>query len=283
MEHILELAIRAADREDEMGVLPCEGLPEKSLIDARKHHKMDEELLFTMNAYAKANEEQNKSIYVTNLAISTRKDHHHYCAYWIDMKKRKLFLWDSASSAYRSSTFYWCFYDTAYFIFQEGLKWIDQIETVITTPNMYSFQNGGGFYGQYASFLHQNIYCHTWTLFFLELHIHGMPLWEIACLRGSHELLPLVMIKMYAECLLKRIFLFKGELPESYRGLEMVWDPDAKKEIPCPEYNDTLNRKSCALNAIEIILKAGLLRPTEQCKKLWLHEKYHKENSRHHD
>jgi len=122
-------------------------------------------------------------IYVTNFAMSTRLDYHHYCAFWIDTEKKICYFWDSASSDHRSSIFYQLIHDAAYFLFgPPGLKLVNKFEEVISTPSYYSFQNGGGFYRSYGSELHQNIYCHTWTLFFLELCIYGLYMAEIACI-----------------------------------------------------------------------------------------------------
>ena len=113
-------------------------------------------------------------IYVINFAMSTRLDYHYYCAFWIDAEKKICYIWDSASSGHCSSIFYQLFHDTAYFLFGlPGLTLVNKFEEVISIPSHYSFQNRGGFYGSYGSELHQNIYCHIWTLFFLELRIYG--------------------------------------------------------------------------------------------------------------
>ena len=93
---------------------------------------------------------------------------------------------------------------------------------------------------------------------------------EIACIRGSHHLLSLTLIKMYAQCLLYKLGIVDQKKWSSglenhpqFSGLTIVWNSHAEKNIPCPTYDhknvDTLFCGSCALNTIDIVDKASLI------------------------
>lgn len=289
MKKVLLNAIHDSGNDSRIGCLSCGSLNENDVIEMRKSGKANDEAKMLIETYREDIDEYQRKykklmpIFVTNFAMSTRIDYHHYCAFWIDTQKKKCYIWDSASSGHKSSIFYQLFHDSAYFLLgPPGLNLIKEFEEVISTPSHYSFQNGGGFYGSYGSELHQNIYCHTWTLFFLELRIFGLSMAEIACLRGSHPLLPLTLIKMYSQCLLyklkvvdPKIYPTLQEHPQ-YSGLTVVWNSHAEKTTPCPtcDYKNvnTLFGGSCALNAIDIVDKAGLITQSEYCKRLVLNK-----------
>lgn len=295
METMLRAAIRNSGRENEVGLLSCEGLNEQDVIDMR-NGITSSRAESNLKAYRDSMQQQHqnkKKVYITNFAMSTLSDWHHYCAYWIEVDKRKMYVWDSASANGVHSVFFPLFYDSARFLFgpptkgcPNALNLVDAddggIVEVISSSNHMSFQNGGGFYGSYGSILHQNIYCHTWTLFFLELHLFGMPFWKIACMRGTHELLPLAVIKVYAQCLLSRIDPnYDSDNSKKYEGLKYIWDKFSKHNIPCPIFDKNKYKSpSCAINAYHIVEEAGLIRPTTMCTKMKDAEQFQPEQPR---
>ena len=261
MELIMQKMIKESNRQKEVGYLPSTRLTEKE-IDDLKSGKLPRAAKDIVALYKHEDNRQKKDVYITNLAVSKTNGQNHYCSFWINKKKKFVNIWDSASSGYRASNFYSLFEQAAKSILKKNLEWVDKLVKVLSTPDEQSFQHGGGFFGKPKSLLAQNIYCHTWTLFFLELHLFGYSFRQISCFRGNHPLLPLAVIKLYSQCILKRLNV---KMTSKYEGLMYIWDEKDSKAIPLPKMK---KGSKCAVSAVENAKKASLLVPVRQCKNI---------------
>lgn len=229
MEKILREIIAESGRSAEVGWLPS------SRLDQNDIEMENQVSLFRITQkYLNQDMLQQKKIYIANLAVSKNNGHNHYCAFWIDKVKRVVKIWDSATSASRDSAFTRLFKKAATLIFkdeQHSTRWADVIQKVTSTTDYLSFQHGGGYLGTPKSLLSQNIFCHTWTLFFLELSLNKKTPKSIGCVRGTHPLLPLIIIKLYSQCLLNRM---SKNMSDKYVGLKYVWDTYNQKAIRLP-------------------------------------------------
>ena len=202
MEKIMREMIRESKRENDVGWLPSSRLDEED-IDKKNMQALSR----ITERYLLQDIKQQKPTYIANLAVSKTNGQNHYCAFWIDKNKRVVKIWDSATSAHRTSAFSILFTKAATLIFKDprySTRWADVISNVKSTTNYLSFQHGGGYLGTRKSLLAQNIFCHTWTLFFLELSLNKKTPTHIGCVRGTHPLLPLITIKLYAQCLFEK-------------------------------------------------------------------------------
>lgn len=262
VEKIMQKMIKESNREKNVGWLPSMRLSEEEVDELRKK-QIPKSAQYIVNIYQDYHKKQRKNHYITNLAISKTNGHNHYCSYWIDLLTRKVYIWDSASSGHGGSEFSKFFYDSAYYIFIVLLKWVDKIINVLSTPDESSFQHGGGFLGKDKSLLAQNIYCHTWTLLFLELHLFGYTFAQISCMRGTSPLLPLTVIKLYAQCLLKRM---DKKFQKKYEGLKYIWDDKTSSAIKLPEFDG--RTQNCAIGAIHTAIESKIFVPLNKCKDI---------------
>ena len=210
---------------------------------------------------------------IGNLAVSKNNGQNHYCAFWVDKVKKVVEVWDSATSGIYGSAFTKLFRHAAELLFLDtfpfSTKWANKIIVKRSTSSVYSFQHGGGYLGKNRSLLSQNIYCHTWTLFYLELRLFNQTPAKIGCGRGSHPWTPLMTIKLYAQCLLRR--MNKNVSDPAYKGLFYIWDDQNKKARTLPILHvDGQAGKMCAMRVEETVLKSKkFYKPTIRCEHLF--------------
>jgi hypothetical protein len=257
MENIMWAMIKESHRENEIGVLPCKWAHENDISEGHGNRVIKD----ILQSYRQADQSQHKNIYITNFVITKTNRHNHYCAFWVNKKERKVSVWDSATSKTFLSEFTTLFKRAGYLFFKRpvtSLGWADKVIKTTSTHDQFSFQKGGGYLGSRASYLNQNIYCHTWTLFYLELRVNGVTPSQIGCVRGSHWLLPLIIIKLYAQCLLRRLGV---RMSSKYIGLQYVWNKEKQQAIELPRfvpYNcthkslDNVERMFCAKQAVQL-------------------------------
>jgi hypothetical protein len=264
MEMILREMIRESQRGDEYGWLPASRLDEDDIVRGTPN-VIDK----IVQRYVEQHRLQNKDKYVTNLAVSKNDGQNHYCALWIDRSKRTVGLWDSATSAFMGSAFTNLFKKAAEILFTHPVMstaWADRVYKVRATADAHYFQYGGGYLGEARSALAQNIFCHTWTLFFLELRLNGKTPRSIGCVRGSHPLLPLTIIKLYAQCLLTRM---GKKMSGTYVGLKYVWDEIESKAIKlvplAPNLASNGRRLFCAKRVVDTAIRSVNYTATAAC------------------
>lgn len=265
MEKILQRMIIESKQQDNFGWLPSSRLDEDDII-----YETPSVISNIVQRYLKQDNLQKKNNYVANMAVSKNNGQNHYCAFWINKLTRKVHVWDSATSANQDSAFTNLFKKSAYLLFKhptKSTKWADIIHKSPSTTDRFSFQHGGGYLGEPRSLLSQNIFCHTWTLFFLELRLNGETPLKIGCTRGSHPLLPLMIIKLYAQCLLVRM---GKQMSEKYIGLKYVWDNEHNVAITLPSLIPRQNGPGmfCGKRVVETALKSKYYIPPLMCKNI---------------
>ena len=268
MEMILRRMIQESHQEKIFGWLPSSRLDEDDIVNGTPSV-----ISKIVQKYLRQDSIQKKDKYVANLAVSKNNGQNHYCAFWIDKIRRRVNVWDSAASGYYGSVFTSLFKKAAYLLFKDpktSTRWVDIVYKVPSTSDGFSFQHGGGYLGKSHSLLSQNIYCHTWTLFFLELRLNGLTPAKIGCVRGSHPLLPLIIIKLYAQCLLKRMSKQPSQM--RYVGLKYIWNNEQKIAIRLPtitHYKIPRPGVFCAKRVVETALKSKYysIPPKCKCKK----------------
>ncbi len=275
VEKIFRDMIHQAHKEKEIGWLPSSRLDEDDINDGTPEaiSKIVARYRGRVSEFDKKSKQTNqpiKEIYITNLAVSKNNGQNHYCAFWINKKKRFVRIWDSASSGLYGSSFSVLFRKSAELLFTKnksgGLGWADNICKVSSTSDGSSFQYGGGFFGKYRSILAQNVYCHTWTLFFLELRLLGSTAAKIGCIRGSHYLIPLMLIKLYSQCLLRRM---SKQMSDKYKGLLYIWDDKKQEVFVLPKLQKGTPGVSCAQRAVDTAKsQSSIFHKTHQCKNI---------------
>jgi len=280
MEKILRQMIRESCKTKSIGWLPCYSLKESDLLSNRNNSSTSKDKVkFIVNKYREASEKSGnvgKEIYITNFAMSTVSGKNHYCAFWINKVHKILYFWDSATSKYENSEFTKLFRESAKLLFStsndpSSLGWVKEIKQLQGTTNETFFQYGGGYLGKRKSLLHQNIFCHTWTLFFLELLLFGMSPKKIGCIRGKNSVIPLMIIKLYAQCLLKRIQTEETK-KKKYIGLWYIWDEEHERVIRLPNFSSgTFSAKNpkycCAKNVVDVIVASKNYEFPKNCEK----------------
>lgn len=270
MEYVLREAIRESKKSDKYGWLPSDRMDEDDIVSGSPSVVQN-----IVSRYLRQDAEQSqKDIYVGNLAVSKNNGQNHYCAFWVDKPKRKVYVWDSATSGLQWSEFTKLFKRAAELLFSttqaDSTGWVDSVAKVPASSDKHFFQHGGGYYGPARSLLAQNIFCHTWTLFFLELRLNGMSPQSIGCTRGAHPILPLLIIKLYAQCLLRRM----GKDPNDirYRGLQYVWDDENQKALPLPSIVPRTKQMKeakdffCAKRVVDTAIASSYYVPPKKCR-----------------
>lgn len=276
MEKIMWAMIKESNRQNEIGVLPCRWAHENDINEgmaqgANLASSANKQIMDIIQTYRNADRSQNKPIYITNFVVTKTNDHNHYCAFWIDKKNKFVSVWDSATSRTFESEFTKLFKQAAYLFFAKpgsSLQWATKIFKTTATHDKFSFQIGGGYNSPPGSPQNQNIYCHTWTLFYLELRVNGVTPGQIGCVRGSHWLIPLMIIKLYSQCLLRRMGI---RMSKKYIGLKYVWDKQKQQAIELPKfvpYQCTHKRTKdsfCARQVVEIVESTNYFHLPKSC------------------
>lgn len=259
---LMKKMVEETGKSSSIGVLPCYSMDE---IDIRENSYAMELLQKNYASFI----DRSKKIYITNFAIGKSNGHNHYCAFWLDMREQTIEIWDSATSKYEDSEFTQLFSKCAYFFFvmnphlQAKNLAAKKVFLIRGTTDETFFQYQGGYTDVHLA--RQNIFCHTWTLFFLELRLNDISLKKIACLRGSNPLIPFVLIKLYAQCLLVRM----GQDIDDprFEGLRYLYDDDLGKVIILPELSTRHNDSCCTQQIVSILLKSKLYTKPDSCTR----------------
>lgn len=197
-------------------------------------------------------------VLVGTVSFGKTNGHNHYCALWIDVAAGTCDIWDSATSAELAprSEFSDLFMAATCELVgpaPRGCGWVADcrrnVRHIPATHYGAIFQRDGGYVPTRGSLEYQNIFCHTWTLFFIEFRMRGYSPDEISCLRGKDPRIPLLIIKLYAAALLlRRLHVPHPEdaaaaadadgagtaedlLQPRHRGLMYIWDADAHAKV----------------------------------------------------
>lgn len=149
---------------------------------------------------------------ITILATANEEGEEHYAAYLYDNSQETVEIFDSAIGAGDPSAFEKMFKKLGELLF----NWIPK-KNVYLVQNKYGcpkfpFQYKGGFVPETIdwdeTYAVQNVYCHTWSLWFLHMRLSGFTSVQIICLRGltPDRLYPLCIIKQYSRCILYHVF-----------------------------------------------------------------------------
>ena len=270
MERVLRHMISESGCRGRIGWLPTNTLTEKEIGAG------DVEVLARMRQdYKIAMQKQPRTcrVFITNLAVAKTNGQNHYCAFWVDLDSGVVEVWDSATAGTRGSPFSKLFSKAAHQLFvQPPLQLVTVVRRKPGTPHTLAFQHGGGYYGRHGSLLSQNIFCHTWTLFYLELRLNGYSGKEIGCKRGTHPIFPLLLIKGYARCLLARMGVDVSDATPDYRGLLYIWDDEAGMAIRLPDVKaptstETRQGSFCAMKAVQNAMASKYYRQPQICQR----------------
>lgn len=277
MEKVLRAMIAESRHTNDIGWLPSVRFDEDD-IRLRRVSRIKS----LVDQYLDEDAKQKKMVYITNMCVSRNNGHNHFCALWIDKTKRTVELWDSATSGTDRSQFTDLFTDGATFLLKDpttSTQWANSIKRVTSTTDEYSFQHGGGFKGDYMSVLYQNVYCHTWTLYYLELRVFGLDSLKIGCARSSHPLIPLMIIKLYAQCVLAKL----GQNPQDkkFAGLKYIWNKKDNFAVRLPTLNTSCSvlqhkkyacspcaGKCCARRVFDTVIHSDVFTAPLKCRRI---------------